>query len=528
MTLRVRLLLVLVALAAVGLVVTDGVTYASLRSFLTTRVDQQLEVAAFPVERHLFAAAGLAPAPGVRPVAPSGSKATAPHPTIPGPGARGRGRSGLIVSGTFAELRSPGGSVLARASFTLGSKQSSAPLLPAHLPVPGPSGSPTFFTVGSGPAGPGYRVMERAVLGGQAVLLVAQPTSELSSTLSRLLVVEVVVSAAVLVGLAALAWLLVRRDTRPIEDMAAAATAIAAGDLSLRVSSGRSGSEVGRLASAFNTMIGEIEDAFAARVASEERLRRFLADASHELRTPLTSIRGYSELFELGMRERPDDLARSLGHVRAEAARMERLVDDLFLLAQLDHERPLASDPVDLAVVVGRSVDSARLRADGHLITLSVSGPVVVRGDEFRLRQVVDNLVTNAVVHTPPGTPVTVRVGVDGTEAVLEVSDRGPGIPDDQLSHIFEPFHRLDRSRSRTTGGAGLGLAIVEAVVHAHGGTVVARPGEGGHGVAFEVRLPIGSLVEEDGDAAASSVGAHKPGAEASTSTGKATTPSPG
>ncbi len=528
MTLRVRLLLVLVALAAVGLVVTDGVTYASLRSFLTTRVDQQLEVAAFPVERHLFAAAGLAPAPGVRQVAPSGSKATAPHPTIPGPGARGRGRSGLIVSGTFAELRSPGGSVLARASFTLGSKQSSAPLLPAHLPVPGPSGSPTFFTVGSGPAGPGYRVMERAVLGGQAVLLVAQPTSELSSTLSQLLVVEVVVSAAVLVGLAALAWLLVRRDTRPIEDMAAAATAIAAGDLSLRVSSGRSGSEVGRLASAFNTMIGEIEDAFAARVASEERLRRFLADASHELRTPLTSIRGYSELFELGMRERPDDLARSLGHVRAEAARMERLVDDLFLLAQLDHERPLASDPVDLAVVVGRSVDSARLRADGHLITLSVSGPVVVRGDEFRLRQVVDNLVTNALIHTPPGTPVTVRVGVDGTEAVLEVGDRGPGIPSDQLSHIFEPFHRLDRSRSRATGGAGLGLAIVEAVVHAHGGAVAARPGEGGRGVVFEVRIPIGPPVEEGGDAAASPVGTHEPGVEASTSAGKATTPGPG
>ncbi|MGC8463461.1 MAG: sensor histidine kinase [Acidimicrobiales bacterium] len=528
MTLRVRLLLLLVAIATVGLVVTDGVTYASLRSFLTTRVDQQLEVAGFPVERKLFATAGLAPASGLRPVPPPGTKATAPRQSIAGPGGRGRGKNGLIVSGTFAELRSKGGSVLAHASFTLGSKQSPAPLLPAHLPVLGPSGSPAFFTVGSGSTGPGYRVMARTVLDGRAVLVVAQPTNELSSTLSRLLVVEVVVSAAVLVGLAALAWLLVRRDTRPIEDMAATATAIAAGDLSLRVSSGRSGSEVGRLASAFNTMIGEIEDAFAARVASEDRLRRFLADASHELRTPLTSIRGYSELFELGMSERPDDLARSLSHVRAEAARMERLVDDLFLLAQLDHERPLASDPVDLAMVVGRSVDSARLRSDGHPITLSVSGPVVVQGDEFRLRQVVDNLVTNAIVHTPQGTAVTIRVGVDGREAVLEVDDRGPGIPGDQLFHIFEPFHRLDRSRSRTTGGAGLGLAIVEAVVHAHGGTVVARPGEGGRGVSFEVRLPIGTSSGEDEVGTAPPVATEAPGTEASTSTGHATTPSPG
>lgn len=526
MTLRVRLLLLLVAIVAIGLVVTDVVTYASLRSFLTTRVDQQLEVAAFPVERQLLVAAGLEPAPALRhPAAPAGSgEGTARRrPDAAAPSGRSLGRNGPIVSGTFGELRSPSGTVLAHAFFTLGGKASVTPRIPAHLPAPGPSGSPTFLTVGSSPGGPSYRVVVRDVPGGRGILVVAQPTSELSSTLGRLLVVEVVVSAAALVGLAALAWLLVRRDTRPIEDMAATATAIAAGDLSLRVSPGRSGSEVGRLAGAFNTMIGEIEDAFAARVASEDRLRRFLADASHELRTPLTSIRGYTELFELGMSERPDDLARSMTHLRSEAARMERLVDDLFLLAQLDHERPLAREPVDLADVAARAVDTARLRPSEHPVTLDVPGPVAVDGDDFRLRQVVDNLVTNALTHTPPGTPVTVRVAAEGVDAVLEVADRGPGIPPDELPHVFEPFHRVDPSRARSTGGAGLGLAIVEAVVHAHGGTVTARPGADGSGAVFEVRLPRPRSADPrlDGDEpprAARETGAGTPAATGSAS----------
>ncbi len=492
MTLRVRLLLLLVAVVATGLVVTDVVTYASLRSFLTTRIDQQLEVAAFPVERQLLVAAGLAPSPPARraPSAGGVGDGAGARRDASARGGRGLGRNGPIVSGTFGELRDRSGAVVAHAFFTLGGKAPASPRIPAGLPTPSATGSPAFFTVASGPGGPSYRVMVRDVPGGRGTLVVAQPTSELTSTLGRLLVVEVVVSAAVLVGLAAVAWLLVRRDTRPIEDVAATATAIAGGDLSLRVRPGRSGSEVGRLADAFNTMIGEIEDAFAARVASEDRLRRFLADASHELRTPLTSIRGYAELFELGVSERPADLARSMAHIRSEAARMERLVDDLFLLAQLDHERPLAREPVDLAEVAARAVDAARLRQAEHPVSLDAPDPVAVDGDEFRLRQVADNLVTNALLHTPPGTPVTVRAAVDGDDALLVVADRGPGIPTDQLSHVFEPFRRVDPSRSRSTGGAGLGLAIVEAVVHAHGGTVTVRPGEGGSGAVFEVRLP--------------------------------------
>ncbi len=519
MTLRVRLLVLLVAIVAIGLVVTDVVTYASLRSFLTARVDQQLEVAAFPAERQLLVAAGLAPAPTPR--QPAGRR-----PVAPAPSGRGLRRDGPIVSGTFGELLSPSGTVLAHAFFTLGGKASAAPRIPARLPAPGPTGSPAFLTVGSAPGGPSYRVMVRDVPGGRGTLVVAQPTNELTSTLGRLLVVEVVVSAGVLVGLAALAWLLVRRDTRPIEDMAATATAIAAGDLSLRVSPGRSGSEVGRLAGAFNAMIGEIEDAFAARIASEDRLRRFLADASHELRTPLTSIRGYTELFDLGMSERPTDLARSMAHLRAEAARMERLVDDLFLLAQLDHERPLARERVDLSDVAARAVDAARLRSGAHPVTLDAPGSVVVDGDEFRLRQVVDNLVTNALTHTPPGTPVTVRVAVEDADAVVEVADRGPGIPPDQLLHVFEPFRRLDPSRARSTGGAGLGLAIVEAVVHAHGGTVTARSGSGGSGAVFEVQLPRqrppGS--GRDGDTAPrAALGSGVEGASATTGSGEPT-----
>jgi two-component system OmpR family sensor kinase len=241
------------------------------------------------------------------------------------------------------------------------------------------------------------------------------------------------------------------------------------------------------LGKAFNTMVDEIEVAFADRAASEDRLRRFLADASHELRTPLTAIRGHAELFDLGTRDRPEDLAASLHHIRDEAARMGTLVDDLFLLAQLDHQRPLRIEPVDLADLVRRSVAGIGVSAPDRPIEVDAPEAVVIDGDEHRMRQVIDNLLVNGVVHTSDGVAIGVRVAGQGEWAVITVHDDGPGIDPVDASRIFQPFFRSDPSRSRASGGSGLGLAIVAAIVAAHQGSVAVLPGAG---AIFEVRIP--------------------------------------
>lgn len=492
MTLRLRLLLVLIGIVAAGLVISDLVTYTSLRAFLTTREDQQLLVATFPVEQALLTSAGLAlrPAGSTAPgVTPTGRhRSTFPHFVgVPDTQKGTAGRDLLVPQGTYGELLGSNGRVLAHVFFTYGEKALTPPSVPRHLVgSPGTSKTPRYFTTAStGRGAIGYRAIARALPGGDSVV-VAVPLTDVTSTLDRLLLIEGPVTGAVILGLGVLAWWTVRRGLRPLEEMATTAGVIAGGDLSQRVSAVSGGTEVARLGTAFNTMIAGIEEAFAARTASEERLRRFLADASHELRTPLTSIMGYAELFDLGVRDRPADLASSMRHIRGEAARMGTLVEDLFLLAQLDHERPLAREPVDLAAVVRAAVAGAAVVVPDRLVEVDAQGPVVVEGDEQRLRQVVDNLLTNAISHTAPGTPIGVRVAVQ-VDAVLEVHDGGEGIPAEDLDRIFEPFYRSDPSRARSTGGAGLGLAIVSAIVEAHGGRIDVVVGEG---TTFRVRLP--------------------------------------
>jgi two-component system OmpR family sensor kinase len=236
-------------------------------------------------------------------------------------------------------------------------------------------------------------------------------------------------------------------------------------------------------------MLAQIERAFAERKASEDRLRRFLADASHELRTPLTSIRGYAELFRRGARQREEDLAKSMRRIEDESARMCVMVEDLLLLARLDQDRPLERAPVDLVALAADAVEDGRASDGGREITLEASPPVLVLGDEARLRQVAANLVANAVAHTPPGTPVTVRTAMDGGDGILEVADRGLGLSPEQAERAFEPFYRSDPSRDRATGGAGLGLAIVAAIAKAHGGRVRVESTPGG-GATFRVFIP--------------------------------------
>jgi two-component system OmpR family sensor kinase len=239
-------------------------------------------------------------------------------------------------------------------------------------------------------------------------------------------------------------------------------------------------------------MLSQIEAAFAQSKASEQRLRRFIADASHELRTPLTSIRGYSEMLRRGAEQSPSDAETARRRIEEESVRMSTLVDDMLLIARLDQGRPLETKPVNLQTIAWDAVYDARVVAPQRDITLNADSPIVVAGDDTRLRQVVGNLVRNALVHTPQSTPIEVAVTTEDSVARMSVTDHGPGLREDQMERIFEPFYRADPSRSRDSGGAGLGLSIVNAVVAAHGGRVWVKETSGG-GATFEVELPLAS-----------------------------------
>jgi two-component system OmpR family sensor kinase len=276
-----------------------------------------------------------------------------------------------------------------------------------------------------------------------------------------------------------------------IEDTAAA---IANGDLTQRIPVRQADDEVTSLARSLNVMLARIESSFAVREASEERMRQFVADASHELRTPLATVRGYAELYRQGAVPDSAAVGSAMERIEAESTRMSGLVEDLLTLARIDDAPVVETTQVDLTVLAADAVADARVRAPERRISLlgldSPVAPTVVRGTESRLRQVVTNLVANALRHTPDGTPVEVAVGQDATGVALEVRDHGPGVPDEVATKVFERFYRADPARGRTGGGgSGLGLAIVAAIVAQHHGRVGVAPTPGG-GATFVVRLP--------------------------------------
>lgn len=348
----------------------------------------------------------------------------------------------------------------------------------------------TPYTVSAEGSDRRYRLLAFTSGPSGSTFVVGLPLDDVDNAVGRLVMVELAATTAVLAVVGLVSWWVLRLGVRPVKEMTAAASAIATGDLSDRVPETASGTEAGALSIALNQMLGRIEAAFDARARSEERLRRFVADASHELRTPVTTIRGYAELFRAGGLENPDELAAALRRAEQEAVRMGSLIDDLLSLARLDQGRSLERRPVDLAVIVADAVRDASAVDRGRHLSTATDGALVVAGDDAGLRQVVANVVGNAIVHTPAGTPVSVRLHRTPDRAVIEVADEGPGMTAEVAGRAFERFYRADPSRSRHRGGSGLGLAIVDATVTAHGGTVSLQS-EPGAGTTVRIELPL-------------------------------------
>jgi two-component system OmpR family sensor kinase len=482
-SLRARLLAGLLVLAAAGLVTLAAVTYAEQRSFLYQRVEQQVRAEQFPISNALDQAGS-----NVQGYQGRGQARPQGHGGPSGPG----GDSGPkpdprnFAGYAYGVRRDASGKQVGK-SVHIPSDQTAlaTPKLPAKLALNKP------ITVGSvGGSGLKYRVISFSTVDQPGSTIVAVPLRETSETLQRLLEVEALVIGGVLLALAALAWWVVRLGLRPLDRMGVTADAIAAGDLSRRVSPATERTEVGRLGLALNAMLAQIEKAFAEREASEGRLRRFLADASHELRTPLSAIRGYAELFRMGAAKDTADTEKAMRRIEEEARRMGVLVEDLLALARMDEIRDQVREPVELRRLARDAVDDSRAVAPERSIELAENGPAMVLGDRDELRKVIANLMRNAIVHTPAGTPIEVSVKTSNGDALLEVRDHGPGLPKDaDPAELFERFWRSEPGRRQGPGGAGLGLAIVSAIVAAHGGSVSATNAEGG-GASFVVRLP--------------------------------------
>jgi two-component system, OmpR family, sensor kinase len=461
--LRVTLVLMLVALAGFGLFASSFVVTKAMENSLRNRTDQQLQDAAMEWERRV----GL------------------PTPNLPPPSSDSQPPGRYFVT-----AQSVDGTRKVRLDNVFGTDSEPAlPDPPALQPV----------TVGSsGDSDDQWRVL--TVNGHRATATVAWPLTENIETVRNLVVLQLIVGAIVLLALAITAYFVVRGSLRPLHRVEATAAAIAGGELHHRIPVHGNVTEVDRLSHSLNSMLTQIQQAFAATEASETaardseaKMRRFVADASHELRTPLTTIRGFAELYRQGATTDP---AMFMNRIEHEAQRMGLLVEDLLMLARLDAQRPVELGPVDLLAVAGDAVHSARAveaAADRHRpITLDIAegpGTLEVLGDEHRLRQVLTNLLDNARTHTPDGTSITVRLTPADDEVQIEVVDTGPGLDQAAADHVFERFYRADTSRTRGSGGTGLGLSIVQALVAAHRGSVEVASTQG-EGTTFTVRLP--------------------------------------
>jgi two-component system OmpR family sensor kinase len=445
-------------LAGCGLLATGIAVTSILRHTLINRADETL----------VDASRGWAQAPRVGPLPDDGPNPARPPSDFYVRGVDVDGSVWMAVNDRHAEPDLPDDNDVGRTPVTIGSVGGSAVQWRA-VSVPGPRGELTT---------------------------VAIDLSDVQSTVRSLAWLQVAIGTGVLVVLGIAGYWVVHRSLRPLVEVEQTAAAIAAGQLDRRVPARDPRTEVGGLSVALNGMLAQIQHAMAlsersaeqARM-SEERMRRFITDASHELRTPLTTIRGFAELYRQGAAK---DVEMLMSRIESESRRMGLLVEDLLLLARLDAQRPLEQRPVDLLTLATDAVHDAQSVSPNRRITLEIldgPGTPEVIGDEPRLRQVLGNLVANALQHTPESATVTVRVGTVDDDAVLEVADEGPGMTHDDAQRVFERFYRTDSSRTRTSGGTGLGLSIVDSLVFAHGGRVAVSTAPG-QGCCFRVSLP--------------------------------------
>lgn len=325
--------------------------------------------------------------------------------------------------------------------------------------------------------------------GENTTAVMAVPLEEVEASISAILNTTLLAAATVALIGGAATWWTVTRALRPVEEMVATAQGIAGGDLTRRVDDVDPHTELGQLGAALNDMLARIEAAFETERDSQTRLQQFVADASHELRTPITAIAGYMELYQKGALS-GEELDRVVARIRREATRMQRLVEDMLLLARLDQEPAGASREFDLMGVIGDAVNDHRAIDSGRTVTIAGPPAVKMRGEEHRISQVISNLLANTRVHTPDSTAVEISVNVTEDDVRIVIADDGPGLDPDHIPHLFDRFYRVDRSRARATGGSGLGLAIVSAIVESYGGSVAASNGPEG-GARFEVRLPM-------------------------------------
>jgi two-component system OmpR family sensor kinase len=462
MNLRTKLVVALGALLAVGLLAFGIGTYTRYSSAEYRRLDDRLSSSELSAERELHAAAGL--------------------DTGPGPGDQGHGPDDLALGiGSYAELRDPSGAVV---SHLPTDASSPAPSLPATIET---LGKP--FTV-SAAVGSGQW---RALATGDSrfdgyTVVVANPLGDVGESLRGLVIIEAVAAAALLALLTIGSWLILRRGLRPLESMAVAAGSIHEGDMSVRVDTSDGRGEVGQLGLALNSMLDNLQVAFDAQKESEARLRQFLADASHELRTPLTSIQGFAELFRLGVANEHVDTDVIMRRIEEESQRMRLLVDDLLLLARLDERRDIEKTEVDLAVLAADACSDAVAADPDRRVTLDAPESVIVEGAQDHLRQAIANLVSNALAHTPAGSPIEVSARAVGRRAELMVRDHGPGLSAEALQHAFDRFWRADSSRVGPK--AGLGLSIVAGIAEEHDGTATVRNHPDG-GAVFTLDLPL-------------------------------------
>ncbi|ONI69945.1 two-component sensor histidine kinase [Kribbella sp. ALI-6-A] len=471
LSLRSRLVLITLVLLVVGLAAGSTIVTSRLQDHLETRLDSELRSVG-----RLLQLSGA-------PINPDRADANAQQLAL-----------GLDLFGSpYFVFLDPAGTVV--------SEVSSPRIGPDQLPrvedlrkAP-PGGSAVVVTSADGASR--WRAIALSRQSGS--LIVAGSFAEADSTVARVRRSSLIAGSLTLAALAVAGWFAVNGGLRPLRRIEHTAAAIAGGDLSRRVPDlAAPGTEIGRLSASLNTMLVQLEQAFADRSASEARMRAFVSDVSHELRTPLFGIKGFTELYRMGALSEPADVDATMRRIEQEAGRLAGLTEDLLLLAQLDEapESLLEPAPMDLRTLANDARHDLRALDPSRPVELTgpgggPPGPAPVLGDEARLRQVVTNLVGNAVAHTPPGTPVRIGVGTTENRAVLEISDQGPGLTAEQAGRVFDRFYRADRSRSRSGGAnAGLGLAIARSLAQAHGGDVELTTAAG-KGACFRITLPL-------------------------------------